>query len=24
MQFSRYDEMPQAMAEQIVTKVKGS
>jgi elongation factor G len=23
MQFSRYDEMPQAMAEQIVTKVKG-
>jgi elongation factor G len=24
MQFSRYDEMPQAMAEQIVTKIKGS
>jgi len=24
MQFSRYDEMPQAMAEQIITKVKGS
>jgi elongation factor G len=24
MQFTRYDEMPQAMAEQIVTKVKGS
>jgi elongation factor G len=23
MQFSRYDEMPQAMAEQIITKVKG-
>jgi elongation factor G len=24
MQFSRYDEMPQAMAEQIIAKVKGS
>ena len=24
MQFSRYEQMPQAMAEQIVTKVKGS